>query len=82
MCLFSHSYLTAVCKCPAFGMPSHGNDFQTCGVHGPGANLPRCPHEHFKPTNQSHCTRAKGQVPVLLALRVGSEGELPTQSLK
>lgn len=36
----------------------------------------------LSPTNQSHCTGAKGQVPVLLALCVGSESELHIQSLK
>lgn len=26
-------------------LPSHRNDFQTCGVHGPGASLPTVPYK-------------------------------------
>lgn len=84
--IFSHCCLTVACHVLLLTLerklPSHGNDFQTCGVYGPGASLPHCPREHFKPTNQSHFTGAKGQVPGLFALPVGSEGELPMQTLK
>lgn len=81
MCIFSLCCLTAASQCPAFDSGKKTALTFKRGVHGPGASLPHCPREHFKSTDQSHSTGAKGQVPVLFAL-LWHLRVLPTQSLK